>query len=59
MDAAGFRRMRREPRHRAAVVHAPTVFAFKVLPHISPVQAGIGTHSGVTAGVGIVVVDTK
>jgi hypothetical protein len=46
-------------RHRMPVVHAPTVFARKVLPEVAPGQRGLGTEFGVATGVGVVVVHTK
>ena len=48
-----------KPRHRFAVVHAPAVFARKVLAQIAPRQSGIWAHVHIAARVGIVVVDAK
>ena len=52
-------RMRRKARYGLAVVHAPTVFATKVLTQVAPLQGSLRPHSRVTRRVGVVVVHAK
>ena len=52
-------RMRREAWYGFPVVHAPTIFAGKVLTQVAPVQCGIGAQLRIALGVSIVVVNAK
>src|SRR6185295_5725467 len=52
-------RMRRKSRNSFSVIHAPSVFDTKILAQVSARQGSRWTHSIVSGGIGILMVNTK